>query len=164
MYIKTLRQDKRISQEQLAEKSGLSLRTIQRVESGHRVSFASLRSLANTFEIDVDTLERELYAMKTTDEFTELPLWVRLVFSKGMGSKNRHSNRIFEVRLVTVGVISFALCFSPFFDGKQLDHGHLTIDDQLLYVGLIMFSGAYAIATTIRLGDKYSVWSHLKSG
>jgi len=163
MFIKTLRQENHISQEQLAEKCGLSLRTIQRVESGHRVSFASLRSLANAFEIDVDNLERELYAMKSADEFTELPLWVRLVFAKGVSSKNRRANQIIEIILVMVGIVSFALYFSPFFDGKQLDWGHLTIDEQLLYVGLTMFSGAYILGITIRLGDKFSVWSHLKS-
>ncbi len=37
MFVKVLRQRFRLSQEQLAESSGLSLRTIQRVEAGHRV-------------------------------------------------------------------------------------------------------------------------------
>ncbi|PCJ43601.1 MAG: hypothetical protein COA71_01650 [SAR86 cluster bacterium] len=46
MYIKELRQKRHLSQEQLAEVSGLSLRTIQRVESGYRVSYASLRAFA----------------------------------------------------------------------------------------------------------------------
>jgi transcriptional regulator with XRE-family HTH domain len=43
MLIKELRQKRLLSQEQLAELCGLSLRTIQRVESGHRIGFASLR-------------------------------------------------------------------------------------------------------------------------
>jgi len=60
--------------------SGLSLRTVQRLDAGHRVSYASLRALAATFEIDVDQLERELYAVnKTTDDFVEVPRWVRIL-------------------------------------------------------------------------------------
>ncbi|MEL7373342.1 MAG: transcriptional regulator, partial [Pseudomonadota bacterium] len=31
----------------MAKQSGLSLRTIQRVEAGHRISYASLRALAD---------------------------------------------------------------------------------------------------------------------
>jgi transcriptional regulator with XRE-family HTH domain len=57
MFIKKIRQAKHLSQESLAELSGLSLRTIQRVESGHRVSYASLRSLAASFDINIDELE-----------------------------------------------------------------------------------------------------------
>ena len=56
MSFRSLRERKLLSQEQLAEKSGLSLRTIQRVEAGHRVRYASLRALAATFEMDVDLL------------------------------------------------------------------------------------------------------------
>lgn len=63
MSFKTWRERKRLSQEKVAEMSGLSLRTIQRLDAGHRVSYASLRALAGTFEMDVDLLERELYAV-----------------------------------------------------------------------------------------------------
>lgn len=60
--------------------SGLGLRTVQRLQAGHRVSYASLRALAATFEIDVDLLERELYAMnKPADDFVEIPRWIRLL-------------------------------------------------------------------------------------
>lgn len=82
MLIRKLREDSGLSQERLAEATRLSLRTIQRAEAGHRVSYASLRALAATFDINVDLLERELYAMKTSkDEYIEKPLWVRLVLN-----------------------------------------------------------------------------------
>lgn len=82
MLIRKLRLDRGISQEQLAEVTGLSIRTIQRVEAGHRVSYASLRALAATFNVNVDSLEQELYAMNTsTNEYIEKPLWVRLILS-----------------------------------------------------------------------------------
>jgi transcriptional regulator with XRE-family HTH domain len=75
MYLKQLRQKKHLSQEQLAENCKLSLRTVQRVEAGHRVGYMSLRALSAEFLIEIDDLERELYAMKNTgNEYTELPL------------------------------------------------------------------------------------------
>lgn len=39
------------SQEQLAELGGLNLRTIQRLESGAKISTESLRALAAVFEV-----------------------------------------------------------------------------------------------------------------
>ena len=46
MYIKKLRKQQKLSQETLAEKTKLSLRTIQRIEAGHRVGYSTLRALA----------------------------------------------------------------------------------------------------------------------
>ena len=69
----------RFSQEKVADLSGLSLRTVQRLEAGHRVSYASLRALAVAFKTDADILEREFYAVsKSADEFVEIPRWIRL--------------------------------------------------------------------------------------
>ena len=49
MIIKGLRQQSHWSQEQLAVFSGLSLRTIHRIEGGKRLSFESLQGLAAVF-------------------------------------------------------------------------------------------------------------------
>ena len=45
------------SQQQLADLSGLSARTIQRIEQGQSASTESLKSLAAVFEIDFSTLQ-----------------------------------------------------------------------------------------------------------
>lgn len=50
--VKKLRTAENWSQEQLSEKSGLSLRTIQRLESGGNASIESVRALAAAFGID----------------------------------------------------------------------------------------------------------------
>ena len=106
MFVRVLRRRFRLSQEQLAESSGLSLRTIQRVEAGHRISYASLRALADVFEVDVDKLELELYAMdKTNMEYRELPLWVRLMLGRGWVSSSRRELIITEIILVGVGAV-----------------------------------------------------------
>lgn len=54
--LKELRTSKQWSQEQLAELTGLNLRTIQRLESGSKISTESLRSLAAVFEVTPESL------------------------------------------------------------------------------------------------------------
>jgi uncharacterized membrane protein YhaH (DUF805 family)/DNA-binding XRE family transcriptional regulator len=54
--LRELRVARQWSQEQLAKLSGLNLRTIQRLESGARVSMESLRSLAAVFEVPPESL------------------------------------------------------------------------------------------------------------
>jgi uncharacterized membrane protein YhaH (DUF805 family)/DNA-binding XRE family transcriptional regulator len=54
--LRELRTARQWSQEQLAELSGLNLRTIQRLESGARVSTESLRALAAVFEVPAESL------------------------------------------------------------------------------------------------------------
>ncbi|MFZ1401010.1 MAG: DUF805 domain-containing protein [Candidatus Promineifilaceae bacterium] len=54
--VKKLRTAENLSQEQLSEKSGLSLRTIQRLESGGNASIESVRALAEAFGIEANEL------------------------------------------------------------------------------------------------------------
>ena len=57
--IKKLRLERHWSQEQLAEMSGLSTRTIQRIESGQNADFETLKSLASVFEINLSSLNKK---------------------------------------------------------------------------------------------------------
>jgi transcriptional regulator with XRE-family HTH domain len=59
MLIQKLRLKRGWSQQQLAEASGLSVRTIQRIETGHPASIETLKSIAAVFEIDFSTLNPE---------------------------------------------------------------------------------------------------------
>ena len=76
--MKSLRKEKRWSQEQLAELSGLNVRTIQRVEKGDSVGNETLKSLAAVFEISVDELLQAIVSEHKTAqpelETTELGL------------------------------------------------------------------------------------------
>jgi len=56
MNIQQRRLEKEWSQDQLARYSGLSTRTIQRIESGQKVGLESLKCLAAVFEISANTL------------------------------------------------------------------------------------------------------------
>ena len=51
MIVRRLREKRNWSQEELATMSGLSTRTIQRIESGNKASLESLKALASVFEI-----------------------------------------------------------------------------------------------------------------
>ncbi|WP_192459336.1 2TM domain-containing protein [Musicola keenii] len=57
--IKTLRLARAWSQEQLAELSSLSVRTIQRIENGERASLETLSALAAAFGVNVAELMTE---------------------------------------------------------------------------------------------------------
>ena len=59
MYVQKLRLKKGWSQQQLADFSGLSVRTIQRIESGQPASMETLKSLAAVFEVDFANLNPE---------------------------------------------------------------------------------------------------------
>lgn len=54
--VKTLREAKNLTQTELAEKSGLSLRTIQRIESGQSLKGFTLKAIAKTLEIEPENL------------------------------------------------------------------------------------------------------------
>ena len=113
MTMRKLRQNAGLSQEQVAQKTGLSLRTIQRVEAGHRVSYASLRALASVFHREVDLLERELYSLnKTKDEFIEKPLWARLLLAlPSFGQLSLPKLKQQEVYLLAYAFFSYAASF-----------------------------------------------------
>jgi transcriptional regulator with XRE-family HTH domain len=51
--IKKMRLERHWSQDQLSEMSGLSIRTIQRIEKGENAGLESLKSLAAVFEINI---------------------------------------------------------------------------------------------------------------
>jgi transcriptional regulator with XRE-family HTH domain len=56
MLIQKLRLQRGWSQEQLAELSGLSVRTVQRLERGHSASTESLKSIAAVLDVDFSDL------------------------------------------------------------------------------------------------------------
>lgn len=59
MNVRKLRLQRNWSQEQLALLSGLSIRTIQRIERGQAPGLESAKSLAAVFDVHVDTLPKE---------------------------------------------------------------------------------------------------------
>ncbi|KXF82308.1 2TM domain-containing protein [Enterovibrio coralii] len=72
MIIRKLRLQRGWSQEQLSEMSGLSVRTIQRLERGDKAGLESLKSLAAVFEVQVSDLQKQPEPDMTEDvKYTE---------------------------------------------------------------------------------------------
>ena len=68
--LKEMRLKRHWSQEQLAEMSGLSIRTIQRIENGENAGFESLKSLAAVFEIVLVDSDKEEERTQIREEET----------------------------------------------------------------------------------------------
>jgi transcriptional regulator with XRE-family HTH domain len=68
--IKKLRLERHWSQEQLAEMSGLSIRTIQRIENGENAGLESLKSLAAVFETNIEDSNKKQEADQIRKEET----------------------------------------------------------------------------------------------
>ncbi len=59
MIVRKLRLKRGWSQSQLAEMAGVTTRTIQRIERGHRPSLETCKALAAVFEVDLSLLQAE---------------------------------------------------------------------------------------------------------
>jgi transcriptional regulator with XRE-family HTH domain len=71
--IKKMRLERHWSQDQLAEMSGLSIRTIQRIENGENAGLESLKSLAAVFEIIITDSDKkqEMEQIRKEEEYVQ---------------------------------------------------------------------------------------------
>jgi transcriptional regulator with XRE-family HTH domain len=68
--LKEHRTSKQLSQQELAEKSGISIRTIQRIEKRHSSGSPYIvKSLCNALEIEVDTLDLDIIPEASEAEY-----------------------------------------------------------------------------------------------
>ncbi len=91
MIIRRLREDRGWSQEQLAQISGISVRTIQRIENGGRASLETLKCLAAVFETSIPDLRKDK-AMTDDDkpvEHDEPPRERAAASSAGLSDEDR---------------------------------------------------------------------------
>ena len=71
--IKKMRLERHWSQDQLAEMSGLSIRTIQRIENGENAGLESLKSLGAVFEINIadSDKKKEMEQIRKEEEYVQ---------------------------------------------------------------------------------------------
>jgi len=137
MIVKKLRDKNEWSQEQLAEYSGLNVRTIQRVESGQKASIETLKCLASVFEVDISNLTAEITVIdKKSDRWKELPWWFR---ANMFGVKSRRHVLVIEATLLILAI------------------GSWVIRPDLLTTP-IYFLAAYLTGWIVRFGDKNDAW------
>jgi len=130
MIVKRLRQKNNWSQEQVATMSGLSIRTIQRVEKGESASLETLKSLASVFETDVSKLTEEIQVIdKQSEKWKEQPWLVRYML---FGVRTRFALVTTEITFIIIGIILLyaevenrwvmSFVFAAYFTGLTIRH------------------------------------------
>lgn len=150
MSFRSLREQRRLSQETVAEQSGLSLRTVQRLEAGHRVSYASLRALARSFEMDVDQLEKQLYATKNSADFIEVPRWIRVLTTWPFKRPRLTRSEVHAVEVLCIGMaitVFLVSLLTPEARASTVRAG-----------ALVAFAAAYLVSVFVRILDAYTLW------
>ena len=146
MILKQLRLSRNLSQEQLAQMSGLNVRTIQRIEGGQNPSIESLKCLASVFEVEISTLTQEKFMIdKKSNDWQNTPFIAKWYFRLGYFSirpSRRASNRV-EIASHITGVLFCAIGLWS---------------ERALQGGLLMLLSASIFRIHNWLGDKYGVW------
>lgn len=151
MILKELRISRHFSQEQLAQMSGLNVRTIQRIESGHNASLESLKCLAAALDVDVSSLNQEKFMIdRKSDNWKNLPILMKYWFM--FNFLQTRPNRKSASRIEAIGHISgFSFCCLGI------------ISEAALVGGLLMLATAYTYHFLKWQGDKYGIWYDDKS-
>ena len=146
MILKQLRIGRHLSQEQLAQMSGLNVRTIQRIESGHNASLESLKCLASALEVDIETLNQETFTMdRDTAGWQNLPFWLKCWFFLNFLSVRTRRTVARRIYILS-HLFGFTFCALGF------------VYEASLAGGLILLANAYLFALLIWQGDKYGIW------
>jgi transcriptional regulator with XRE-family HTH domain len=146
MILKQLRLSRNLSQEQLAQMSGLNVRTIQRIESGSKASVESLKCLASVFETDIQTLNQEKFMIdKKSDQWQALPLWLRVCFILNFQSLRPTRAAAKRVEIAS-HIFGFLFCLAGWKSQPALAGG------------LLMLANAYIFYFLNWQGDKNGIW------
>jgi hypothetical protein len=126
--------------------SGLNVRTIQRIESGHKASVESLKCLAATLEVDISTLTQETFMIdKRSDNWKNLPFWLKCFFT--VNFLDVYPTRAVAHRIEIMSHVSgFLFCLLG------------VVSEAALAGGLIMLANAYLFRLLTWQGDRLGIW------
>ena len=110
MLVQKLRLQHGWSQQQLAEASGLSVRTVQRIEAGFPASTESLKSLAAVFEVDFSTLNPEPSMSATASSLSEQQEQEAFKFVRNLRRFYLHLSKYV---VITLALLAANLIFAP---------------------------------------------------
>ena len=128
--VKQLRSQRSWSQDQLASVSGLSLRTIQRIENLSACSLDSKRALAAVFEVDIDEL--------TLNE------------QRSVLAERNWKVRGYGYAGVTLGVLSAFVAIA-----WSLMNGYISYEAAGIYFGILGVIGGVSCAAIAVLSNKF---------
>jgi transcriptional regulator with XRE-family HTH domain len=139
MSIQKMRLKRGWSQQQLADASGLSARTVQRLESGHPGSVETLKSIAAVFEVDFSTLTKE--AMMNDETANSPSIHERIAFKRARRIRDCYMHLLMYF-VINIGCIAINL---------------LTTPESLWFIGLTLFWGLGVCfhVMTVFVFDKY---------
>ena len=110
MLVQKLRLQHGWSQQQLAEASGLSVRTVQRIEAGFPASTESLKSLASVFEVDFSTLNPEPSMSATASSLSEQQEQEAFKYVRNLRRFYLHLSKYV---VITLALLAVNLIFAP---------------------------------------------------
>ncbi|WP_347329650.1 helix-turn-helix domain-containing protein [Marinimicrobium locisalis] len=146
MILKQLRLSQHLSQEQLAQMSGLNVRTIQRIESGQPASVESKKCLAAALDVDIETLNQETFMIdKNSDNWEKLSPIVKLWFMFNflqLRPRRTTANRV----EVSAQIFGFVFCCLGF------------LSEPALAGGIMLLATAHLFHLLKWQGDKYGLW------
>ncbi|MDU6092082.1 MAG: helix-turn-helix transcriptional regulator [Staphylococcus lugdunensis] len=103
-----IRKSKSMTQENLAEKACVTVRTIQRIEAGEEVSSKTLKSISNALDVTINELFESIDSPDKEAEIMEI--------SKEQQKQFKYrQNEIFTIRLIIFGVIFLLLALFAIF-------------------------------------------------
>lgn len=139
MSIQKMRLKRGWSQQQLADASGLSARTVQRIESGHPGSVESLKSIAAVFEVDFSTFTKE--AIMNDENANSRSIQERIAFKRARRIRDCYLH-LLTYFFVNIACIAINL---------------LTTPEKIWFIGLTLFWGIGVLAhtMTVFIFDKY---------
>lgn len=94
--LKKIREKQNLTQEELAEKSGLSVRTIQRIEAGTEPKGYTLKTLASSLNVSVS----ELLILNIKEEI--------IVEEPNLETKNNPRENIGLIKIINLSSLPFA--------------------------------------------------------
>ncbi len=146
MILKQLRLSRQLSQEQLAQMSGLNVRTIQRIESGKNASVESLKCLASALNVDIATLNQEKFNVdKQSDNWQKLPWLLKFWFVFNFLQTRPTRNSAVRIEIIT-HASGFIFCSLG------------VVSEPALVGGLMLLAMAYLFMLLKYQGDKYGIW------
>lgn len=146
MILKQLRLSRQLSQEQLAQMSGLNVRTIQRIESGKNASVESLKCLASALNVDIATLNQEKFNVnKQSDNWQKLPWLLKFWFVFNFLQTRPTRNSAVRIEIIT-HASGFIFCSLGI------------VSEPALVGGLMLLAMAYLFMLLKYQGDKYGIW------
>lgn len=146
MILKQLRISLHLSQEQLAQMSGLNVRTIQRIESGMNASIESQKCLAAALNVSIESLHQERIVIdKNSDNWKNLPFMLKAWFALNF-LQWRPERATARRAVIICHFFGFMFCVLGI------------ISQPALVGGLIMLLNAYLFTLLKWQGDKYGIW------